>query len=164
MTAFSSRRLRSLGFCIAALTAASCGSAQSGAEGKIVGFAFVSSAVTGAGARAVLPAAAKIYPPGSKIPGTDGCPSNENPNEGLLVAVIDYSGRPTAGSVTVNLVPAPQFGQRPPYSLDLNAGRTLQFLGPVFDNGTYKVTLEYFFGQGQQKSTSAEFTFDRRCR
>jgi hypothetical protein len=149
--------------CIGALATASCGSAQGGDEGKIVGFAFVDSNVTGQGSRATLPQGTKIFPPGSKITGTDGCPTTQYRTDGLIVAVIDYAGRPTAGSVTVNLVPAPQFGQRPPYQLDLNTGRTLQLLGPIFENGTYQVTLEYFFGQANTKSTAAQFTLDRRC-
>jgi hypothetical protein len=150
--------------CCIALGVAGCGSAQSGDEGKIAGFAFVDSSVTGQGSRATLPQGTKIYPPGSKITGTDGCPSTQYRTDGLIVAVIDYASRPTAGSVTVSLVPAPQFGQRPPYQLDLNTGRTLQFLGPIFENGTYQVTLEYFFGQAKTQSTFAQFTLDRRCR
>ena len=74
--------------------------------------------------------------------------------------MIDYAGRPTAGSVTVRLVPALQFGQRPPYQLDLDTGRTLQLFS---ENGTYHVTLQYFFGQANTKSTTAQFTLDRRC-
>jgi hypothetical protein len=158
-----SSNARRLLLCCVALGVAGCGSAPSGDEGKIAGFAFVDSNVTGQGARATLPRGTKIFPPGSTISGTDGCPTTQYRTDGLIVAVIDYAGRPTAGSVTVNLVPTPQFGQRPPYQLDLNAGRTLQFLGPIFDNGTYQVTLEYFFGQAQTKSTAAQFTLARRC-
>jgi hypothetical protein len=136
---------------------------QSGHSGKIVGFAFVDAAVTGQGSRATLPPETKIYPPGSRITGTEGCPTTQYRTDGLPVAVLDYSGRPTAGSVTINLVPTPQFGQRPPYYIDLNTGRALQFLGPVFDNGTYEVKFEYFYGQAQTESTAAQFTLDRRC-
>ena len=39
-----------------------------------------------------------IYPPGSKITGTDGCPTTRYHTDGMIVAVIDYQGRPTAGS------------------------------------------------------------------
>jgi hypothetical protein len=157
-----SRRARLILSCIVS-SVAGCGSAQNADEGEIVGFAFVDSSVTGQGSRAALPNGTKIFPPGSKITGTEGCPITQYRTDGLIVAVIDYAGRPTAGSVTVNLVPASQFGQRAPYYLDLNTGRTLQFLGPIFDNGTYEVTLEYFFGQAKTKSTAARFTLDRRC-
>ncbi len=130
---------------------------------RITGFAFVDSSVTSQGSAAQLPADAKIFPPGTRVTGTEGCPTSAFRTDGLIVAVIDYRGRPTAGSVTVSAVPAPQFGGRPPYYLDLNAGRTLQFLGPVPDNGTYRVKLDYFLGQAENRSTSADFTLDRNC-
>ena len=68
---------------------------------------------------------------------------------GHKIAVIDYDGKPTAGSLTISTVPAQQFGGRPPYYLDLNPGRQLQFLGPVRDNGTYELKLETGFGRLQ---------------
>jgi hypothetical protein len=155
--------VRSLLFGLASFAVGACASAQTQGEAKIAGFAFVDSAVTGQGSRAQLPPSARVFPAGSKVTGTEGCPTTPYRTDGLLVVVIDYNGRPTAGSVTISAVPAPQFGARPPYQLDLNTGRTLQFLGPVFDNGTYRVTLDYFFGQARQKSTAAEFTLERRC-
>src|SRR5580704_40039 len=69
--------------------------------GKLTGFAFVDSSVTGMGGQAKLPAGTKIYPPGSKITGTDGCPTNRYHTDGMIVAVIDYQGRPTAASVNI---------------------------------------------------------------
>ncbi len=155
-------RVGSLLFGIASFGVGACSSAQTG-EAKIAGFAFVDSSVTGQGSRAQLPPGAKVFPSGSKIAGTEGCPTTQYRTDGLIVVVIDYDGRPTAGSVTISVVPEPQFGGRAPYQLDLDTGRTLQFLGPVFDNGTYRVTLQYFFGQAQQGSAVAEFTLDRRC-
>ena len=44
--------------------------------GTLTGFAFVDSSVTGMGSQAKLLAGVKIYPPGSKITGTEGCPTN----------------------------------------------------------------------------------------
>jgi hypothetical protein len=142
-------------------TAVAAPPAEDGA--RITGFAFVDSSVTGQGSAAQLPSNAQIFPPGTRVTGTTGCPSSSFRTDGLIVAVIDYRGRPTAGSVTVSAVPAPQFGGRPPYYLDLDTGRTLQFLGPVVDNGTYRVTLDYYLGQAQARSTAAEFALDRNC-
>jgi hypothetical protein len=156
-------RVGSFLFGIASFGIGACSSAQPGGEAKIAGFAFVDSSVTGEGSRAQLPPGTKVFPSGSKVTGTEGCPTTQYRTDGLIVVVIDYDGRPTAGSVKISLVPEPQFGGRPPYQLNLDTGRTLQFLGPVFDNGTYRVTLEYFFGQAQQASTVAELTLDRRC-
>ncbi len=84
--------------------------------------------------------------------------------DGLLVLVIDYQGRPTAGSVTVTRRPAAggRF-ENAPYYLDLNSGRTLQYLGPIFDNGSYDVLLTYHIGQGQEKTTSTTLTLARSC-
>lgn len=141
----------------------SCADAQEQDGARITGFAFVDTSVTSQGSAAQLPADAKIFPPGSRVTGTQGCPTSAFRTDGLIVAVIDYRGRPTAGSVTISAVPAPQFGGRPPYYLDLNTGRTLQFLGPLPDNGTYQVKLDYFLGQAESRSTSANFTLDRSC-
>ena len=112
--------------------------------------------VTGQGSRAKLPTETKIYPPGSTITGTDGCPTTRYHTDGMIVAVIDYQGRPTAGSVDVTRHPASggQFNNAP-YYLDLDKGRTLQFLGPVFENGSYDVRLTYDFSLGQGKTVSS---------
>jgi len=60
---------------------------------SIAGFAFVNCSVTEQGQRrADLPPGTKIYPPGSKITGTDGCPTTHYHNDGMIVAVIDYRG------------------------------------------------------------------------
>jgi hypothetical protein len=57
---------------------------------SIAGFVFVNSSVTAQGRRADLPPGTKIYPPGSKITGTDGCPTARYHNDGMIVAVVDY--------------------------------------------------------------------------
>ena len=140
-------------------------SAGDEASASLAGFAFVDSAVTGQGSRAKLPSGTKIYPPGSKVTGTDGCPTTRYRTDGLLVLVIDYQGRPTAGSVAVTRRPAA--GGRfedAPYYLDLDSGRTLQYLGPIFGNGSYDVLLTYHIGQGQEKTTSTTLTLARDCR
>lgn len=97
----------------ATVSLCSCGDAEVEDGARITGFAFVDSSVTGQGSGAQLPDNAKIFPPGARVSGTEGCPSSAFRTDGLIVAVIDYRGRPTAGSVTVNVVPAPQFGGRP---------------------------------------------------
>ena len=139
-------------------------SSPDGDGGKIAGFAFVDSSVTGQGSRAKLPAGTKIYPSGSKITGTEGCPTTRYRTDGMIVAVLDYSGRPTAGSVTVIRHPA-NGGEftNAPYYLDLNSGRTLQFLGPIFDNGVYEVRFSYHFNLGAEKTVSAKFELARNC-
>jgi hypothetical protein len=141
---------------------AAAAGAQEG-RATIAGIAFVGSAVTAQGTTAKLPDGTKVLPPGVRVMGTEGCPTTQYDTDGLIVAVIDYEGRRTAANITVNLVPAPQFGARPPYYFDLDPGRKLQFLGPVFDNGTYSLTLEWFVGQGQRRTATAEFTLDRNC-
>jgi hypothetical protein len=164
--------------CVAALSLCGCGntstsstsggaantSASSADGATITGFAFVDSSVTGQGSAAKLPAGTKIYPPGSKISGTDGCPTTQYRTDGEPVAVIDYTGRPTAGSVAVTRHPASggNFAD-PPYYLDLNSGRTLQFLGPIFDNGSYDVVMTYDFSLGPGKKTTASFVLARSC-
>jgi hypothetical protein len=157
------RRLATALVLAATVTLCSCANAQDEDGARITGFAFVDSSVTGQGSAAQLPANAKIFPPGARITGTEGCPSSAFRTDGLIVVVIDYRGRPSAGSVTVSAVPAPQFGGRPPYYLDLDTGRTLQFLGPLPDNGTYRVKLDYFLGQAESRSTAADFTLARSC-
>jgi len=82
----------------------------------------------------------------------------------MIVAVIDYHGRPTAGSLAVTRHPASggQF-QNAPYYLDLDSGRTLQFLGPIFENGSYDIRFQYDYSLGQGKALSANFTLARSC-
>ncbi|HEY4741664.1 MAG TPA: hypothetical protein VIH76_13800 [Candidatus Acidoferrales bacterium] len=139
-------------------------SSSDSAKASIAGFAFVDSSVAGQGAGAKLPAGAKIYPSGSQLTGTEGCPTNQYKTDGQPMAVIDYSGRPTAASVTVTRHPATGGAfTDAPYYLDLNSGRTLQNLGPIFDNGTYEVRFSYNFNQGAQKTLSASFVLARNC-
>jgi uncharacterized protein (DUF2141 family) len=139
-------------------------SASADANASLTGFAFVDGSVTGQGSRAKLPAATKIYPPGSTITGTEGCPTTRYRTDGMIVAVIDYQGRPTAGSLAVTRHPASggQFNNAP-YYLDLDTGRTLQFLGPIFENGSYDVRFKYDFSLGQGKTLSARFALARSC-
>jgi hypothetical protein len=133
-------------------------------EARIVGFAFVDASVTGEGSRATLPEGAKILPPGADVTGAEGCPSSRDGTDGLIVAVIDYRGRPTAASLTITRHPGTDLAnQRPPRYLDLDAGRKVQYLGPLAANGSYSVALEYFFGEAATKSDTAELTLDRNC-
>jgi hypothetical protein len=134
------------------------------ATASLAGFAFVDSSVTGQGSRAKLPPGTKIYPSGSTITGTDGCPTNRYRTDGQIVLVIDYTGRPTAASVAVVRHPASggEFADAA-YYIDLDSGRTLQFLGPIFDNGNYDVHFSYSFNTGQQKKMSATFVLARSC-
>jgi hypothetical protein len=138
--------------------------ATSDANISIVGFAFVNSSVTAQGRRADLPPGTKIYPPGSKITGTDGCPTTRYHNDGMIVAVIDYQGDAMPGKVAVTRHPARggQFNNAP-YYLDLQKGRLLQFLGPIFENGSYDVSVEYDFTLGQGTTVSATFVLARSC-
>ena len=156
------RALRLIGlFCIVALIP----SVALADGGTIIGFAFVDSSVTGMGSQAKLPPGTKIYPPGSKITGTDGCPTNRYHTDGEIVAVIDYQGRPTAASVTVteHRAGGGDF-ERAPYYIDLNSGRTLQYLGPIFGNGTYDVAFSYSYNLGLPKKSSTTLTLERNCR
>ena len=131
---------------------------------KFAGVAFVDSSVTSQGSRARLPEGAKIFPPDARITGTDGCTTNRYGTDGLIVAVIDYVGRPTAGSLTVIRHPATggRF-ENAPYYLDINQGRTLQFLGPIVENGTYDMRLTWGLGGAQNPETTASFTLARSC-
>ena len=133
--------------------------------GVVTGFAFVDSSVTSMGSKAKLPAGTKIFPPGSKITGTEGCPTNRYHTDGMIVAVIDYQGRPTAASVTITEHPATGGNfERAPYYIDLDSGRTLQYLGPIFDNGTYDILFSYSYNLGAAKKSSATLILDRSCR
>jgi hypothetical protein len=138
--------------------------ASADANVAIAGFAFVNSSVTAQGRRADLPPGTKIYPPGSKITGTDGCPTNRYHNDGLIVAVIDYRGEATPGRLAVTRHPATggQY-ENAPYYLDLAKGRILQFLGPIFENGSYDVNFEYDFALSQGKTVSTTFVLARSC-
>jgi len=128
------------------------------------GIAFVDSAVTSQGSRARLPEGAKIYPPGAQIAGTEGCPTTRYGTDGLIVAVFDYQGRPTAGSLTVTRHPAAGGTfQNAPYYLDINPGRNLQFLGPIVDNGRYDMRLTWGLGGRTNPETAASFTLARNC-
>ena len=138
--------------------------ASADANVSIAGFAFVNSSVTAQGRRANLPPGTKIYPPGSKITGTDGCPTTRYHNDGMIVAVIDYQGEAMPGRVAVTRHPASggQF-ENAPYYLDLQKGRILQFLGPIFENGSYDVVFKYDFTLGTGQTLSASFTLARSC-
>jgi hypothetical protein len=132
--------------------------------GVIAGFAFVDSSVTSRGSRSKLPPGTKIYPPGSKITGAEGCPTTRYQTDGLMVVIIDYNGRPTAASVQVTRHPSTGGDfENAPYYLDLDSGRTMQFLGPFFDNGTYDVRLTYDFSLGAGETTSASIVLARNC-
>jgi hypothetical protein len=134
------------------------------AGGKIVGFAFVDASVTQQHSNAKIPAGTKIYSSGSKITGTEGCSTTRYNTDGLPIVIIEYSGRPTAGSVTVTRHPASggNFADAP-YYLDLNPGTTVQTLGPYFDKGTYDVLFTYDYNLGAGQKTSASFTLARNC-
>jgi hypothetical protein len=134
------------------------------AAAKLAGIAFVDSSVTAQGSRAKLPADAKVYPPDSEITGTTGCPTTRYRTDGLIVAVIDYDGPPTAASLAVIRHPASggRF-ENAPYQIDLDAGRTLQYLGPIFENGRYEMKLTWGFASAASTATAAEFTLARNC-
>lgn len=138
--------------------------ASADANASLTGFAFVDGSVTGQGPRAQLPPGTKIYPPGSTITGTDGCPTTRYHTDGMIVAVIDYHGRPTAGSLAITRRPTTggQF-HNAPYYLDLDSGRTLQVLGPIYENGSYDIRFTYDFSLGRGKRLSADFTLARSC-
>jgi hypothetical protein len=127
---------------------------------KLAGFAFVDSTVTGQGSKATLPPGTRVYPSGSRIAGTTGCPTNQYGTDGLLVLVIDYDGSPTAASVVITVTP--EGGglaiQRAPYYLDLDPGRALQYLGPETRNGTLQVVVTTGVGGLQTKAGIAKAT------
>ena len=139
-------------------------SASGAGGGKIVGFAFVDASVTQQHSNAKIPAGTKIYPSGSTLTGTEGCSTTRYNTDGLPIVIIEYSGRPTAGSVAVTRHPASggNFADAP-YYLDLNPGTTVQTLGPYFDNGTYDVVFTYDYNLGPGQKTSASFTLARSC-
>jgi len=134
------------------------------ADAQLTGIAFVDSSVTSEGSKAILPPGAQIHPPGSEITGTEGCPTTAYKTDGLIVAIIDYDGPPTAASLGVTRHPAAggEF-HNAPYQIDLDPGRTLQYLGPIFDNGRYELHLSWAIGQAENKADT-EFTLARSCR
>jgi hypothetical protein len=165
--------------CVFALASWSCGSTSVSSENgsgiparssspaggaTIVGFAFVDASVTQQHSNAQIPAGTKIYPSGSKLTGSDGCPTTRYNTDGLPIVIIDYNGRPTAGSVAVTRHPATggNFANAP-YYLDLNPGRTVQFLGPSIDNGTYDISFTYDYNLGPGQKASASYTLARTC-
>lgn len=131
---------------------------------SIVGFAFVNSSGDGTGAASGIPRPERKFIPGSKTTGTDGCLTTRYHNDGMIVAVIDYRGEAMPGRVAVTRHPA-RGGQfnNVPYYLDLQEGRQLQFLGPIFEYGSYDVSVEYDFTLGQGKRISTMFVLARSC-
>lgn len=164
---------------ILALGSSSCSSTPGASSGRanfasatspaptgatMTGFAFVDSSVTSQGARSKLPPGTKIYPSGSKVTGNEGCPTNRYRTDGNLVVVIDYDGRPTSASVAVTRHPASGGSfENAPYYLDLDPGRRIQTLGPIFDNGTYDLLMTYDYSLGPGKTTKASITLARTC-
>jgi hypothetical protein len=166
--------------CVASLGLLACHSASSSATDSggipvrtpspavtgatIAGIAFVDSSVTGQGGKAKLPPGTRVYPSGSTITGTDGCPTTRYQTDGLIVAVIDYDGRPTSASLTLTEhLATGNTIDRAPYYIDLNPGRTLQFLGPVFDNGSYDMLFTYDYSLGPGQKTTGSFKLARNC-
>lgn len=140
------------------------GTAHAAGTAKIAGIAFVDSLATGRGSHATLPAAAKIYPPGTKITGTAGCPTTRHRPDELVVAVIDYEGAPTAGRLqVVRQLPSGQPFADAPYYLDIDQGRLLQYLGPIFDNAKYTLRLTWGLGEAQNSQAAATFVLARTC-
>ena len=134
------------------------------ANATITGIAFVDASVTGQGGKAKLPAGTEVYPSGSTISGTVGCPTTRYQTDGLIVAVIDYDGRPTSASLTLTEhLASGSTIDRAPYYIDLNPGRTLQFLGPVFDNGSLDMVFEYDYSLGAGQKRMGSFTLSRNC-
>jgi len=133
--------------------------------GTLTGFAFVDSSVTGMGSQGKLPAGTKIYPPGSKITGTDGCPTNRYHTDGMIVAVIDYQGRPTAASITDyrtscagRKLPARALLHRPEQRAHAAVSR------PNFRKRRLRRPLQLQLQHGASKNASAKFALDRTCR
>jgi hypothetical protein len=140
------------------------GAAHAAGQAKITGIAFVDNTVAERGSRATLPAEAKIYLPGTKITGAIGCPTTRHRADGLIVAVIDYEGAPTAGSLqVVRQLPSGQPSANAPYYLDIKQGRILQYLGPLFENANYTLRLTWNLGQVQTSQAAASFTLARNC-
>jgi len=128
------------------------------------GIVFVDNSVTALGSRARLPEGTTIYPPGAQITGTTGCPTTRYRTDGLIMAVFEYQGRPTAGSLPVTRHPAAGGTfENAPYYLDINPGRNLQFLGPIFDNGKYDLKLTWGLGGRTNPETTSSFTLARNC-
>jgi hypothetical protein len=117
------------------------------------------------GSRAKLPDGTKIYPSGSTLTGTEGCATNQYHTDGNPVVVIDYMGRPTAGNVQVTRHPARggSFANAP-YQMDVDPGRILQNLGPIFENGSYDVVFQWDYSQGKPQMASAKLTLNRSCK
>ena len=133
-------------------------------KATITGIAFLDSSVTGQGGKAKLPAGTKVYPSGSTISGTDGCSTTRYQTDGLIVAVIDYDGRPTSANLTLTEhLESGNTIDRAPYYIDLNPGRTLQFLGPVFDNGSYEMLFTYDYSLGPGEKATGSFKLARNC-
>jgi hypothetical protein len=136
--------------------------ASNGSSGatKIVGIVFLDSAVINGGT-ARVPAGARIYPAGSTITGATGCQTT--PTNGQMYLIFDYSGTPTAGEIDLT-APVSGGGSYPhaPIELDVNPGRTVQFLGtPLPINGTYKLQLQ-LLGLHPRTLTAA-FKLARSC-
>jgi hypothetical protein len=151
-----------------ALAVAWPGSAVASAQrAKLVGFAFVSANVTSQGSRAKLPRGTKIFPTGSRLTGKTACPRHyggSTPLDGLLVVILDYAGPRTAGTATLTFTPAGS-GRAgfpdAPYQLDVDPGRTLQYLGPRTQNGRYAVDVQ-LFGSAPQR-LAGRIVLARRC-
>ena len=134
-------------------------SSTSGAT-KILGIVFLDTAAMNGGPASV-PAGKKIYPIGSTVTGSTGCQTT--PTNGQMYLVFDYSGAPTAGEIDLT-APVAGGGTYPqaPIEMDVNAGRTVQFLGtPAPINGTYSLKLQ-LLGLHPQTLT-ATFKLARSC-
>lgn len=126
---------------------------------RILGFAFVNSSVTSQGGAARLPPNAKIYPSGSTVAGTAGCPTDQFGQTGQFVVAFDYTGPPVAGLLTVTL----NGFAFAPIPMDVDpVRRRVQFLRqPFARNGTYVITLE-LLGL-HPKTLTARITLARSC-
>ena len=146
----------------ATTTSGSPGSKPSVSAGgtKIVGIVFLDTAASNGGA-ATVPAGATIYPPGATVSGATGCQTT--PTNGQMYLVFDYAGAPTAGEIDLTY-PLSGGGSYPeaPIELDVNPGRTVQFLGlPQPLNGTYSLSLQ-LLGLHPQ-TLHATFRLARSC-
>ena len=138
------------------------GSGSSGGSGgtKLVGIVFLDTAALNGGP-ARVPPGAKVYPLGPTISGAVGCQTT--PTNGQLYLVFDYAGAPTAGELRVTY-PTPGGGsyQEAPIPIDVNAGRTVQFLGlPTPQNGRYQLSLQ-LMGL-HPRTLTATFRLARSC-